>query len=119
MLLDSSVLLEIFLDGPLKEVCKKKLNTEVVISVISYYEVYRKLKVRPSEQMAMEAVGSLASFKIAEVDEECAIYAADLSIEHNLGMADSLLLAQARMLKVDLVTLDNDFVGLPGVQVIR
>jgi predicted nucleic acid-binding protein len=34
-------------------------------------------------------------------------------------MADSLVLAQAKHMRVPLLTLDNDFAKIPGVKVLR
>ncbi|MEW6055426.1 MAG: PIN domain-containing protein [Bdellovibrionota bacterium] len=48
-----------------------------------------------------------------------ALYAADLSIEFELAMADSLILAFAKEAGVSLLTLDNDFAGIPNVVVVR
>lgn len=122
MLIDSSVWLEIFLDGRLKEICRKAVlqaTANVTVSTLTYFEVYRKLCQKFSESKALEAVGALNAYPQIGVDQEIALTAADLSIEHKLGMADSLLLAQARQLKAPLVTLDNDFAGIEGVRVLR
>jgi predicted nucleic acid-binding protein len=118
MLIDSSVWLEIFLGGKHKDSCEKMLNSKSVVSVLSYYEVYKKLKLIFSEQIALEAVGSLSSYQRVEVTQEILLHAADIAIEY-LAMADSILLAQAKTYNWILLTLDNDFSKVPGVQVIR
>jgi predicted nucleic acid-binding protein len=119
MLIDSSVWLEIFLGGKHKDSCEKMLNSKSVVSVLSYYEVYKKLKLIFSEQIALEAVGSLSSYQRVEVTQEILLHAADIAIEYDLAMADSILLAQAKTYNWILLTLDNDFSKVPGVQVIR
>jgi predicted nucleic acid-binding protein len=119
MLIDSSVWLEIFLKGALSISCKKLVRPEASISCISYFEVYKKLKLHFSEQLALEALGGLGNYTQIPLTSEIALLAADLAIEHKLAMADSFLLAQANHLKVPLITLDNDFSGVPGVQIIR
>jgi predicted nucleic acid-binding protein len=44
-----------------------------------------------------------------------ALTAADLSLEHRLAMADSLIYATAVLHQVEVVTSDPDFLGLPRV----
>jgi predicted nucleic acid-binding protein len=119
MLVDSSIWLEIFLDGRLSEACRKAVTRDSVVSTLTYYEIYRKLCQKFSEPKALEAIGALSRYPQIGIDQEVALTAADLSIEHKLGMADSLLLAQARQLKTTLLTLDNDFAGIPGIKVLR
>jgi predicted nucleic acid-binding protein len=119
MVIDSSVWLEIFLGGKRKNSCEKILSSESLVSVLSYYEIYKKLKLLLSEQLALETIGSLSHYSRVEITQEILLQAADLSIEYNLAMADSILLAQARVCNGVLLTLDNDFSGIPGVQVIR
>jgi predicted nucleic acid-binding protein len=122
MLIDSSVWLEIFLDGRLNEVCRKAITQggdTIIVSTLTYFEVYRKLCQKFTESKALEAIGALSAYQQIGIDQEVALTGADLSIEHQLGMADSLLLAQARQLKAPLITLDNDFAGIEGVRVLR
>lgn len=49
------------------------------------------------------------------IDSSVALTAVDLSLEHRLAMADSLIYATAVLHRVEVVTSDPDFVGLPGV----
>jgi predicted nucleic acid-binding protein len=51
-------------------------------------------------------------------DESLALEAADISLEHGLAMADSLVYATARRHRAKLVTGDADFEGLPEATVI-
>jgi predicted nucleic acid-binding protein len=72
-----------------------------------------------SEAQAMEAVAALRRATIAAVDEALALEAADISLQHGLAMADSLVYATARRHDARLVTSDTDFKDLPGTVVIR
>jgi hypothetical protein len=83
MLVDSSIWLEIFLGGDLKNLCKKVLNSESSVSVLSYLEVYKKLKLKFSEQAALEAIGSLGQYPCIEINQEVALLAGDLATEFN------------------------------------
>jgi toxin FitB len=61
----------------------------------------------------------LAQHTVADLTQEVALSAADLSIAHKLPMADSFVLAHAQRASATLVTLDDDFAGLPGATVLR
>jgi predicted nucleic acid-binding protein len=121
MIVDSSVWIEIFLDGPLAEKCENrlKLADPILIPTLVFYEVYKKLKKKSSEEIALQAASYLGQYSQIELSREIALLAGDLSLELNLGMADSLILAHARHLKKPLLTLDNDFASFDDVTVIR
>lgn len=72
-----------------------------------------------SEERAIEAVSALRRATIAPVDEPLALEAADLSLNHGLAMADSLVYATARRFGAILVSSDTDFEGLPDTVVVR
>ena len=120
MIVDSCVWIEIFLDGSLASRCEEQLvEKDVLVPSLVLYEVYKKLKVKASEDLALQSIAFLGQYIACEMNREVALLAADLSLEFNLGMADSLILAHARHLKVPLFTLDNDFSGISGVTVLR
>lgn len=119
MVVDSSVWIEIFLKQPLSEKCLKAVGAKGVrIPVISYYEIYKKLRMKLGESEALEAIGALEPYSVIELTREICLLAADLALEYDLAMADSLVLACARECGTILLTLDHDFVHIPGVNVI-
>lgn len=120
MIVDSSVWIEIFFEGPLAIKCEQELVGKTIqIPTLVFYEVYKEIKAKASEELALQAIGFLSQYSQHELSREVALLAADLSLELNLGMADSLILAHARYLKEPFLTLDNDFAGAPGVKVLR
>ena len=121
MIVDSSVWIEIFTEGPLAGKCEQeiKTNESVWIPTLVFYEVYKKIKKKASEELALQAIGFLSQYSQCELTREIALLAGDLSLSLNLGMADSLILAHAKHLKKSFLTLDNDFAGLPDVKVMR
>jgi predicted nucleic acid-binding protein len=120
VIIDSSVWLEILRSGPLQIECERYIQKGgTKIPTLALYEVYKKIKTKVSEDVALEAVAVLSNFELVDLNREIALLAADLSIEHNMGMADSIVLACARYFKEKLVTLDNDFAGITNVIVIR
>ena len=56
--------------------------------------------------------------RIAELDTETALLAADCCRKHKLATADAVVFASARTHGATLITCDAHFEGLPGVTVI-
>ncbi|WP_413943456.1 type II toxin-antitoxin system VapC family toxin [Bdellovibrio sp. HCB-162] len=120
MVVDSSVWIEIVCDGPLRKKCEEALkNTDPIVPTLVIYEIYRKLKKQTSEETSLEVVSALSKYKSMEINRDIALLAGDLSLEFDLGMADSMVLACARFSHAQLLTLDNDFASVTGVKVIR
>jgi toxin FitB len=117
IVVDSSGWIEFFTDGPLaNEYAAKLRNLDAVITpTIVLYEIYKRLKRDLSEEDAIVAVSAMQRTRIVPLDQELALIAADLSLEHRLGMADAMVLAAARKYSADLITSDSDFEGLDGV----
>jgi toxin FitB len=63
-------------------------------------------------------VGMMSLGITADLTQEIAINAAQLSTERKLAMADSIILATARASKAILWTQDADFAGVEGVRYI-
>ena len=72
-----------------------------------------------SEDQALSAIAFMSQHKVVDLTREVSLAAADLSIARKLYMADSLVLAHAQLENATLVTLDNDFVGLPNTKILR
>ena len=120
--LDSSVWIEILGSGPLLGPCSAALRSAgaVMVPTVVIFEVYRKvLAATGSEEEALSAASLLRQHPVRELTDEIAMEAAELSLSHRLGMADSLVLAHALRDAAPLVTLDNDFAGVDGVRVLR
>ena len=118
--MDTSVLLEIFTDGPLRRVCEKAIEKQkLAVSSLAIFELYRKLKSKLEEHEALSAIAWIQSHSVENVTCEIALLAADLSIEYKLATVDSIMLAHARLNSAHLLTLDNDFSGVAGVKILR
>ena len=115
--IDSSGWIEFFTDGPLAKDYATRLRNlaNIVTPVIVLYEVYKRLKRDLSEDDAIVAVSAMQRTRIVPIDQELALTAADLSLEHSLAMADAIVLATARRFRAELVTSDRDFEGIPDV----
>lgn len=117
IVIDSSGWIEFFTDGPLADEYAGRLRklAAVVTPVIVIYEVYKRLKRELSEDDAVTAVSAMQRSQVVAIDQEIALTAADLSLEHGLAMADALVLATARRFHAELVTSDRDFEQVTGV----
>ena len=121
IVIDSSGWLEFFTDGPRAEAFASPLRrpSEVATPTIAIYEVYKWIKRQRSEEDALYAVAAMRKTFVIELTDELALAAADVSLAHGLAMADAIMLATARALGGNLLTLDSDFQGLEGVTVLR
>lgn len=119
IVLDSSGWIEFFADGPHAEEFAVRLRhpANVITPTVALYEVYKWIKRERSEDQAIEAVATMKKTRIADLTEEIALTAADLSLAHRLAMADSTMLAFARANRAELVTTDAGFEGVEGVTV--
>ena len=117
IVVDSSGWIEFFTDGPLADTYAARLRNlpSVVTPVIVLYEVYKRLKRDLSEDDAVVAVSAMQRSRVVPIDQELALTAADLSLEHSLAMADALVLATARRFRAEVMTSDRDFENIPGV----
>jgi len=117
IIIDSSGWIEFFTDGPLSDEYARRLRTlsSVLTPTIVLYEVYKRLRRELSEDDAVIAVSAMQRTRVIDLNQEIALTAADLSLDHGLAMADSIILATARMHRAELVTSDADFDGIAGV----
>ncbi|HEV2856409.1 MAG TPA: type II toxin-antitoxin system VapC family toxin [Thermoanaerobaculia bacterium] len=115
--IDSSGWLEFFADGPLAEQYASHLVdfSQILTPVIVLYEVYKRIKRERSEEDALVAAAQLRRTRIVPVTETAAMKAADLSLDHQLAMADAIVYATAILHDATVVTSDSDFESLPGV----
>ena len=117
IVIDSSGWIEFFTDGQLADDYGSRLRklATVITPVIVIYEVYKRLKRDLSEDEAIIAVSAMQRSQVVPIDQELALTAADLSLDHGLAMADALVLATARRFQAELVTSDRDFETIAGV----
>ena len=117
IVIDSSGWIECFTDGPLADDYARRLRnlSSIVTPVIVIYEVYKRLKRELSEDDGVVAVSAMQRTQVVAIDQETALSAADLSLEHGLAMADAMVLATALKFHAELVTSDRDFEQIPGV----
>jgi len=115
---DSSAWLEYFADGPNATFFAPAIENldELIVPVISLYEVFKRILQQKGEDKALEAVAVMMQGQVVEIDATIAINAAKISDELKIPMADSLMLATARNYKATLWTQDVDFSSIQGVK---
>jgi len=120
ILIDSSAWIEYLREGPLAASLDKYLArpASLVVPTLVNFEVYRFLAKRVGMKEALFAITQLQKGLVIELSEEIALYAAELSLKHQLATADSIIYATALHADAELVTLDNDFRNLPSCKVL-
>jgi len=115
---DSSGWLAYFADEPNAKHFLPPLNdaASLVVPSVTIYEVFKVVLRESNENDALQAAVAMQRGQIVDLTVALAIAASKLSLEHNLPMADSIVLATAREFKAILWTQDVDFEKFQGVQ---
>jgi predicted nucleic acid-binding protein len=115
---DSSVWITIFTNGPRAHTLAKRiLNADrVIVPTVILYEVSRVMSRLGSEETVSQALLEMQTRELVDLDAQLALEAADLGIGHRLAMADAIIYATARAHDATLITSDQHFEGLPGVE---
>ena len=120
-LVDSSGWLEFFADGPNAEFFATPLKNvdELVVPTISIYEVFKSVLRQRDESAGLQAIALMKQGLVVDLTINIAMMAAKLSLEHNVPMADSIILSSGRLYQATVWTQDADFKGLEGVEYIK
>lgn len=121
ILVDSSGWLEFFTDGPLSSAYAHHLKNlrDIVTPTIVLYEVYKVIKRERSEEEALAAVAQIGKTRLVPLTDTVALTAADVSLTHQLAMADAIVYATALTERAKLFTSDTDLSSLPGVTYLK
>ena len=92
---------------------------DIFTPTVVLYEVFKKIRRERSASDAERLIAQIYKTKLVSLTEEIALCAANVSLEHDLPMADSIVYATAELLDCKVVTMDNDFHKLPLAEVIR
>ena len=115
---DSSGWLEYFANTPNASFFAPAIEdtANLLVPAISLYEVFKRVLQQSGEDNALKAVADMMQGQVIELDAKLSIYAAKLSAELKIPMADSIMLATARTYQAVLWTQDADFAHIPDVQ---
>ena len=115
---DSSAWLEYFADGPNADRFASAIEDtdSLLVPTICLVEVFKKLLREKGEAIALEAVVAMRQAIVEALDNDLALQAARLGLNHKLPLADSIVLATARRSEATVWTQDSDFEGLEKVE---
>lgn len=116
--IDSSAWLEYLAAGPNSDEFKAAIRDpeSLLVPSITIYEVFKRVSQQRGVGAALQAVALMQQGRVVALDADLAVAAADVSIEHQLPMADSIILASARRHEAVVWTQDADFQGMPDVE---
>lgn len=117
---DSSGWIEYFTAGPNSGFFAGAIEKvdELIVPALAICEVFKWVSRERGETQALKAVAHMQLGEVVELDSGLAIYAARLSLQSKLPLADSIVYATARAREATLWTQDDDFEGLANVKYI-
>lgn len=117
-IVDSSGWLAYFADEPNAEHFLAPLNdsASLVVPTVTIYEVFKVILRESGENDALQAVIAMQKGAVVVLSSSLAIATSRLSLEYNLPMADSIILATAREFNATLWTQDADFRNISNVK---
>lgn len=120
-IVDSSGWLEYFADASNADFFTSPIEDveDLLVPTISLYEVFKRVLQQTGEAVALEVVAIIMQGQVVELDRTIAINAARLSHDIKIPMADSIMLATARMHQAILWSQDSDFATIPDVKYIK
>ena len=116
-IIDSSFWLEYFAGSEAGDSISDIVESteELIVPVITLYEVFKKLLLERNEDDALLAVGHMKQGKVIDLTEELSLFAARISLDYKLPLADSIIYATNLKYNCTLWTQDQHFSGLNSV----
>ena len=117
-IVDSSGWLAYFADEPNAEHFLPPLNdtASLVVPTVIIYEVFKVVLRESGENKALQAAVAMRKGTVMDLTASMAIAASKLSLEFNLPMADSIILATAKEFDATIWTQDSDFKNIDDVK---
>lgn len=120
-LVDSCGWLEYFADGPNADFFAPAIEEtkNLIVPTICIFEVFKRIYQQRGEDAALQGAALMQQGEVVAIDDISALSAAKCSIDYNLPMADSIILAIARLRKATIWTQDIDFKSIEGIKYIE
>jgi toxin FitB len=117
-IVDSSGWLAYFADEPNAKhfVVPLHDSAKLIVSTVTIYEVFKVILRESGENDALQAAIAMQKATVVDLRTSLAIAASKLSLEHNLPMADSIILATAQEFNAILWTQDSGFKNMSNVK---
>jgi predicted nucleic acid-binding protein len=90
--------------------------SELIVPTLVQYELYKWVGREKSVDFAFEVIGMTESGIVVPLDTRLALYAADISKEYSLSMADAIVYATSKSNKVLLITSDKHFKNIANIK---
>ena len=118
---DSSGWLEYFADGPNAEFFSKPIQDidRLIVPTLSIFEVFKRIVQQRGESDGLQAVAVMQQGTIVDLTLTLALDSVRVSMDKNLPLADSVMLATAQSHNAKFWTQDADFDKVEGVEYIR
>lgn len=115
---DSSAWIEYFTGGPNAKFFEPPIlaTDELIVPTMVLLEVYKHVRRHLGRDKALKAIAGMKQGRTQDLDERLALYAGEIGVEHGLPLADSVILATARLHEATLWTQDSDFEGMDDVR---
>jgi len=117
-IVDSSGWLAYFADEPNAKHFLAPLSDSalLIVPTVTIYEVFKVILREASENEALQVVVAMQRGRVVDLSATLAIAASRLSLEYQLPMADSIILATAQEFKAVIWTQDSDFKNISKVK---
>lgn len=117
-IVDSSGWLAYFADEPNAGHFMEPLGNPdtLVVPTVTIYEVFKVVLRESGENDALQSIAAMRKGRVVDLTASIAIAASKLSLEYDLPMADSIILATARDFKATIWTQDSDFMEIDDVK---
>jgi predicted nucleic acid-binding protein len=117
-IVDSSGWLAYFADEPNAKHFLIPLNdtASLVVPTVTIYEVFKVVLRESGENEALQAAFAMRKGTVVDLTAALAIAASKLNLEHNLPMADSIILATAKEVNATIWTQDSGFKNMDDVK---
>ena len=117
-IVDSSGWLAYFADEPGAKHFLAPLSDpgSLVVPTVTIYEVFKVILRESGENDALQAAMAMEKGTVVDLTALLAIAASRLSLEHDLPMADSIILATAQQSGAVVWTQDSDFENMNNVK---
>ncbi len=118
---DSSGWLEYFANDPKADFFSEPIEktSDLLVPTISLYEVFKRVLQKRGEGEALRAIAFMQTGQVMDLTSTIALHAAKLSVDLKIPMANSVMLATARLSGAMLWTQDSDFENIDGVRYIQ
>jgi predicted nucleic acid-binding protein len=116
-IIDTSLWIEFFAGNPLDDSIVNAIGNsdEMYVPSICLYEVRKKFLNDNDPDTALAVIDIMKNGKVINLDSEIALLASDMSKQHKLPMADSIIYATAALCGAELYTQDKHFENLDRV----